>query len=274
MTIEPFQPADIASFLHLASGEGWVAEQWEFDFLLATFPLGCLCVRDKAGEAAAFVTAIIHGQSGWLGNLIVRGDLRGQGVGEALFLRGVQALRAAGAETLWLTASKMGKGLYEKHGFATIDTILRWSGAGRQMQAGRHPETEDTVTVASASSIDSQAWGDRRDALLAATVGRGRLLIEDAGFLVVQPCGDAMQFGPFATMDNGTAEKLLDTALGMIPYETRVCLDAPLSNRPAMRLFNRRRMRVTGTNELMYMGKRPSYRPGYLFGLATMGSCG
>ncbi len=38
MNIEPFRTGDIATFLTLGAEENWVAEQWEFAFLLSTFP--------------------------------------------------------------------------------------------------------------------------------------------------------------------------------------------------------------------------------------------
>ena len=53
-----------------------------------------------------------------------------------------------------------------------------------------------------------------------------------------------------------------------------VCLDAPASNRTGLLLFNRNRMRISGSNELMYAGVKPAYLPEYIYGLATMGSCG
>jgi GNAT superfamily N-acetyltransferase len=275
MTIEPFRTDDITTFLDLAVAEGWVAEQWEFDFLLTAFPHGCFCARDDAGKAIAFVTSLRHGRSGWIGNLIVQADYRGKGVGEALFIRSLDALRDTGAKTFWLTASKLGKSLYEKHGFSTIDTIIRWTGFGKQLH-GEHDSHEagGDETATSVSSIDCQAWGDRRDALLAATVGRGRLLLRESGFLVLQPCGDAMQFGPFSALDSTTAEHLLNAALRTVLHGTKIYLDSPASNRGALRCLNRRRMRISGSNELMYAGVKPAYRPEFMYGLATMGSCG
>lgn len=274
MNIEPFQSNDIPAFLELAATEQWVAEPWEFTFLLSSFPAGCLCVRDESGAGIGFVTSLLHERSGWIGNLIVSENYRGKGIGETLFLRALHALREAGAENIWLTASKTGKSIYEKHGFVAIDAIVRWTGLGRQRRAEREKEADSAVTTSSVSCIDCKAWGDRRDALLAATVGRGKLLLKESGFLVIQPCGDAMQFGPFSAQDSNTAEHLIEAAFGMVPNGTKIYLDAPASNRSALRLFNRRRMRISGTNELMYAGKRPDYHPEYLFGLATMGSCG
>jgi hypothetical protein len=33
-------------------------------------------------------------------------------------------------------------------------------------------------------------------------------------------------------------------------------------------------MRISGSNELMYAGVKPAYQSEYIYGLATMGSCG
>ena len=103
---------------------------------------------------------------------------------------------------------------------------------------------------------------------------RGRVVSEESGFIVVQLCGEALQFGPFSARDSGTAEVLFETALHTIPIGKKLFLDAPVSNRSALRMFNRKGMRIAGRNELMYAGVKPDYRPEMLYGLATMGSCG
>jgi len=274
MTIEPFRSDDISPFLKLAALEGWVAEPWEFEFLLSAFPQGCFSARDDNGETAGFVTSLLHLRSGWIGNLIVAEHFRGRGIGETLFKKALEELRSAGAQTIWLTASKSGAPLYEKHGFSIIDTVVRWVGTGRQ-RCEMHDCLGDWNTLGtSVSGIDCQAWGDRRDALLAATIGRGRLLFEESGFAAIQPSGDAWQCGPFTALDSGSAERIFDTALRTIPIGSKIYLDSPASNRAALRIFSRRQMRFSGSSELMYAGIRPDYRPELLYGLATMGSCG
>ena len=275
MIIEPFRKEDIAAFLELAGCEGWLVDPWEFDFLLSTFPEGCLCVRDgSSGNGIGFVTSLRHDRSGWIGNLIVSAHYRGQGIGEALFFMALQVLHAKGADTCWLTASKQGQSLYERYGFNAVDSIIRWTGTGRQRHAEHAPPTGRKFTETEADDIDCQAWGDRRNTLLSATIRRGTLLQQDSGFLVVQPCGESIQFGPFSSLDNSTAEHLFDEALQSVSPGTMVFLDVPASNSTAMRLYKRKRMRISGTTELMYEGKIPDYQPKYLFGLATMGSCG
>lgn len=274
MIIEPFRSSDIAGFLELAAAEGWVAEPWEFEFLLTTFPGGCFTARNVAGETAGFVTSLRHDRSGWIGNLIVAQQFRGRGIGGTLFRKVLETLSDSGVETVWLTASESGRPLYQKCGFKRIDTIIRWSGSGQQRRTGHGGEAVCDNDHSLLNDIDSRAWGDRRAALMAVTAGRGKVVRHESGFVVVQPAGDAMQLGPFSAPGYSTADFLLKAALNTIPSGTRVCMDAPASNRNAMLLFNRHRMRITGSNELMYAGVKPAYRPELLYGLATMGGCG
>lgn len=270
MKIESFGTGDIASFLRLAAGEGWVAGKWEFDFILSSFPQGCFVVRDDYGIAAGFVTSLLHDRSGWIGNLIVAEHLRGRGYGEALFRGTVEALRSAGAQTIWLTASVSGIHLYEKYGFSQIDTINRRVGTVR----GRHGKGYHKELAQPAYALDALAWGDRRMALLEVTAGRGTLWQNESGFIVLQPCDGSVQCGPFSALDPVSAQRLFDAAIASLPDGTKILVDAPALNRSASRFFERRNMAVAGSNALMYAGRKPDYRPELLYGLATMGSCG
>ena len=274
MNIESFCTDDIALVLTLAAMEGWVAERWEFEFLLSEFPQGCFTARLENGEAVGFVTSLRHVQSGWIGNLIVARGQRGRGIGATLFTSALGALRAAGVGTFWLTASKSGAPLYEKHGFTEIDRIIRWVGEGRQRYASGNLAGEGSVLDCSKTDLDLLAWGDRRGVLLAATTGRGRLLHDSSGFIALQPSGASMQFGPFSASDSGGAERLIEAAAYSVARGTKVFVDVPASNRDALRMFSRKKMRLAGSNLLMYAGKKPHYRPELIYGLATMGSCG
>lgn len=274
MIIDPFQRDDFAPFLKLATAENWMVDPWEFEFLLSAFPQGCCAARADGGELAGCVTSLKHGCSGWIGNLIVAEGFRGRGIGQELFVSALEALRAEGVETVWLTASKLGQALYEKHGFKSIDTIVRWSGTGRQRHIRRGAVANCGGHDTLLNEIDAQAWGDQRAALLAATVARGKLLQQPAGFAVLQPCGDALQIGPFSALEDATADDLLKAALQSAALGTKLYLDAPASNRAALRLFNRRGLRISGRTRLMYRGRKPDYRAEFLYGLASLGSCG
>lgn len=274
MIVEAFRIEDLESFLKLAALECWVAEAWEFEFLLAKFPQGCFVARQEGGETAGFVTALRHGNSGWIGNLIVAQPFRGQGIGEALFSKALITLQMSGVDTIWLTASPSGAPLYEKHGFRGIDTIIRWVGTGRGRHIAHVPSAQRDGLSDASGGLDAQTWGDRRSTLLETTVGRGTLLQNEAGFMALQPCGEALQFGPFSALHDAAAACLFDAAVTTAAVGTKILVDAPVSNRSAVRLFNRKKMRIAGSNTLMYAGKKPEYRPELLYGLASMGSCG
>jgi ribosomal protein S18 acetylase RimI-like enzyme len=269
MTIEPFRKEDVPRFMGLAAAENWVAEPWEFDFLLSSFPAGCLSARDEAGAAIGFATSLRHDASGWIGNLIVDRRHRGCGIGEALFLGALGNLQSAGVETFWLTASKMGKALYERHGFGSTDTIIRWTG-----RVGEPAGPSHAVKGEWDAALDQLGWGDRRDGLLAATARRGTVLAGDGAFAVIQPCGRAVQLGPFSALSPDRAADLLDEVLNRQPAGTAVYIDTPARNRGAVALLQERGFRNHGANLLMYAGVEPDYRPEYVYGLATMGSCG
>jgi GNAT superfamily N-acetyltransferase len=274
MNIEPFRSEDIAGFLQLAGKDNWVVDYWECDLLLSAFPDGCFVARAGNGTPTGYVTAMCHERSGWIGNLIVAGDFRGQGIGEKLFMAALQALKDAKVATVWLTASQMGIRLYEKHGFTRIDTINRWTAMSK---ASPEPERADSITdhaVSQAISLDELAWGDRREALLSAVTGSGRSLFAVDGFVTVRQCCERHQVGPFAAHDGRTAAELLNRALALVPAGAAICLDAPAANRLAPGMFTDRQFAVSGTTELMYAGARPDYRPELIYGLATMGSCG
>ena len=201
-------------------------------------------------------------------------EYRGRKIGERLFTSAFEALRSSGVETFWLTASKSGRSPYEKHGFTEIDTVNRWVGTagvrdGADEVAAGHAGVTDLMR-----ETDCQAWGDAREALLRVTAGRGVVQRHESGFLTQQPCGEAVQFGPFSATNDSSAERLFDDASVNIASGTKILLDAPESNRAAELLYTRKKMRKAGSNCLMYAGVKPEYRPELIYGLATMGSCG
>src|SRR6266516_6587956 len=124
MRIDAFGHDDIDGFLSLAVAEGWICGRWEFEFLFRSFPQGCLVARE-AELPIGYVTSIRYGESGWVGNLLVRKECRGKGVGTALMKQALAALSEAGAGTTWLTASREGKPIYESLGFAEVGVMNR-----------------------------------------------------------------------------------------------------------------------------------------------------
>lgn len=267
MEIGPFNGESLDLFLALARAEGWISDPWELTFLQRAFPGGCLAAT-LAGRPVGFVTAVRHGTGGWVGNLLVEREFRGRGIGARLMERAMEELIAAGTETVWLTASPAGRPLYERMGFRELDTVTRWVGAGAPGEA-----SAGVMPLEGMVALDRQGWDDRREALLAAVAERGTLLAGDGGFLVVQPCGDGVQIGPWCG-GNGCATALLAGARAVAGSAGRVVLDTPARNVSAAALLNAAGFSVAGRTSLMCVGRSPAYDPSTLFSLASLGSMG
>ena len=269
MKIVPFNHEDANAFLALAAEEHWICGRWEIEFLLRHFPQGCLAAR-MDGTPVAFITSIKYGKSGWIGNLVVRRDLRGKGIGSTLMKKVLEALVDAGARTLWLTASEAGKSVYERFGFGTVDMVKRWYGKGT---SGGRAESDD-FSLTDIVEIDRAGWGDLREAILKEVMERGTVNFCHGGFLIGQPADEGIQLGPWGADIRETAGKLLDGARIFVGSDTRVFLDAPVRNVNASMLLHSRGFTIEGSALLMFLGERPAYDPTRIYALATMGSMG
>ena len=268
MDIDRFRHEDIDKFLALAASEGWVCDRWEFEFLLAQFPMGCL-TASREGVLAGYVTSIRYDKSGWIGNLIVSKKCRGQGVGSALMERALDSLDKAGAETIWLTASKQGKPIYERLGFMVVDVINRWVGQGIWSVSSEPAASSRDALLA----IDSAGWGDSRDSIIDAAVRRGRIFHAGGSFLVSQPCSDGIQLGPWGGLYR-RASTLLDDALLEAGKGVKVLMDVPIRNTEQTALLLGKGFSIRGSTLLMCRGTLPAYAPESIYALASMGSMG
>ena len=269
--IEPFGPLHLPGFLTAAKAEGWISDPWEFEFLLKSFPEGCWVVLHE-DTVAGFITAAKHDKSGWIGNLLVRKEVRGRGLGRALFERALDSLEQAGAGTVWLTASSDGEPLYRKLGFTAVDRIIRWR--GKPGTLATIPSRSREYSLRSIEETDRMGWGDRRGKLLSAMAERGMVVQYADGFCMLQPAEESVQLGPWGCRRTEIAESLLAQALAAVSPSTEVVLDAPESNHHAATLLAAHGFVSCSASTLMYRGLRPDYRPERIFALASMGSSG
>uniref|UniRef100_C6E991 GCN5-related N-acetyltransferase n=1 Tax=Geobacter sp. (strain M21) TaxID=443144 RepID=C6E991_GEOSM len=266
--IEPFVESDIHSFIALAKEERWICGTWEFQFLLRSFPKGCLAWREE-GKTIGYITSLRHENSGWIGNLLVTSDARRRGIGAKLMEGALDALLSARVATVWLTASAKGVGLYRKLGFLPIDSINRWKGTGRNESGAERLVHQDLQTM---REVDRAGWGDRRDGLLDVTIGRGWSYCGEHSFLCCQPWEEGTQIGPWGALMETQAELLLERALDRMAGP--VFLDVPAGNLAAAAMLTKRKFSIAGSNTLMYLGAQPSYDNKRIFALASMGSMG
>lgn len=266
--IDRFRHEDIDDFLTLAASEGWICDRWELEFLLAQFPSGCLTARYE-GQLAGYITSIKYTTSGWIGNLIVQSKYRGQGVGSALMEKALEALDLSGASTVWLTASKQGKPIYERLGFMVVDVINRWVGQGLW---GISTESA-AVSREEIIALDRAGWGDSRERIIDVALSRGRVYRAGGSFLVSQPCSDGIQLGPWGGIDR-RASILLDDILLAVGKGVRLLLDVPVRNMEQTALLMGKGFSIRGSTLLMCRGRLPAYAPESIYSLASLGSMG
>jgi len=268
METDRFREADSSEFLRLAAAEGWISDVWELAFLRRVFPQGCLVNRIR-GFPVAFVTAIRHDRSGWIGNLLVHPELRRRGLGAELMNQAVKALEDSGVETIWLTASLSGKPLYERMGFREVDRVQRWMGTGREVIVTPCRQ----LTLERIREIDAEGWGDCRETMVNALFSGGNLVCGRDSFLFTRAIGPLHQIGPWSGTDAG-GQALFEQVVGLSPTGNTVCLDVPSRNEVIGSFLEGCGFQLTGDTILMYQGVLPAYRPERICALASLGSMG
>jgi GNAT superfamily N-acetyltransferase len=97
---------------------------------------GCF-IASLDGEDVGMVGSIGYGEVGYLGNLIVRPEHRGQGIGTTLMRTAIGHLQDTGVKSIRLDAVPKGIPLYERLGFREEHLSLRFT--------GHATETDSTV---------------------------------------------------------------------------------------------------------------------------------
>ena len=268
MDFVPFRHAYIDAFLRSAAAEGWITAQAELEFLLKACPDGCL-VQLSEGMPVAFITALRYEHSAWIGNLLVMPGFRRQGLGRALMEEVLRRLEASGTETVWLTASADGAGLYRSLGFLQIDRVQRWRGVGVGTAITTRP-----VSPAAAVCIDSLGWGDCRRLIFTAVPESDSFFMTEEAFLVKTAMVGGLHIGPWGAASPMAAAAFLETALSGAGTPVEFFLDSPEKNRAAGEILAASGFTVCGSTLLMFKGRVPNYRPEYVYSLASMGSYG
>ena len=191
LEIALMQPDDLAFAAECTAIEGWVSENYaQFMVFYQHDPQGCFIARYQ-GSPAGICVATPYTQNGFIGELIVKGDYRQCGIGQALLNHAVAYLQQRGVDTVYLDGVIAAVPLYKRNGFRKICRSLRFYGhlPGKQganvrpMLAGDLPEV---------CHLDRQAFGDDRSFFLASRLKSFpdlcKVLVED-GHICGYICG-------------------------------------------------------------------------------------
>jgi ribosomal protein S18 acetylase RimI-like enzyme len=165
ITIRGMRKNDLAFAAQCTSAEGWVSEN------LATLkgfflyqPGGCL-IAEKNKQPIGMCIATGYGVDGFIGELIVHKDARGEGVGATLLRHAIQILQDQGVGTVYLDGVVKAVQLYERTGFKKICRSWRFSGklAGRKYPSVRRMTMHDLDQV---YELDRRSFGADRSFFL------------------------------------------------------------------------------------------------------------
>lgn len=268
MEIVPFDNFHIAGFLNSAMLEGWITDRQELEFLIKSYPEGCLAYFIE-GQPAGFITAIRYVKSAWIGNLLVLPEFRKRGIARGLIEKVLHGLDSTGCETVWLTASAQGAHLYKTLGFRHIDTVQRWAGAVSMRLSGG-----DALAADSVAAVDAVGWGDHRPAIYELLQKNRAVVAGKDGFLAWSSSAELTHIGPWGACSREAAVEILAAAIGHDGDETNTVLDVPANNIFAGELLYQKEFSVSGTIQLMYRGKTPDYQAEHIYALASLGSFG
>lgn len=214
-TLGALTPAVQAELDTLVSQSGWnqTAQDW------AIFAHeGTVCVvRDAQGRIVASGAVLPHGdQVAWISMILVAPELRGRGLGSAVFSHCLALLKASG-RTAYLDATPDGERIYSKLGFSPVYRLTRWQRAGL---TGAAPAAHQTLLpgAESLADLDAQALGAPRHGLLANFLARpdAACVRSTQGFALIRRGRIAHQIGPLLASDESSAAALLlDAAQGL-----------------------------------------------------------
>ncbi|MCU0486569.1 MAG: GNAT family N-acetyltransferase [Anaerolineales bacterium] len=181
MIIRPMQLADLDFAAACTQAEGWASEDHTalLGFFLAD-PLGCL-LAELHGQPLGICVATSYGYSGFIGELIVLPQARGQGIGAALLNRAVNLLQQRGARTVYLDGVLQAVELYERNGFRKLTRSWRFSG---RLPGRAHPEVVPMQAqhLSQVFAFDQAVFGADRSFFL----GRRWSLFPELGRVLVQ----------------------------------------------------------------------------------------
>lgn len=271
-TIRTMTAGDLDVALGWAAAEGWNPGDGDAAAFRAADPDGFL-VADVDGTPAASLSIVRFGDAtAFLGLYICRPDLRGQGIGHALWQAGMARLAPRSTGLDGVPAQQAN---YARAGFAPSHRNLRFSGAFAPAAPDRtqplRPAHLDT-----ALALDRAVTGFDRAAFFRAWLTGhparvARILIRDgdlAGLGVLRACAVGYKVGPLFAADRAAAEALLD-GLAMRARGARISLDVPEPNAAAVALAKARGLVPDFETARMWRGPAPAQDLSRTFGVTT-----
>jgi N-acetylglutamate synthase-like GNAT family acetyltransferase len=218
--------------------------------------IGEIFVADSDGRPVGASACIAFEGTGWIGAVGVVPEARNQGVGGALTDAAVAWLRQAGADTILLQATGLGRPVYERLGFLAEGEYVMLSGPAlpgdrehpRGVRTGREEDLDAVI------ELDRAATGEDRSRLLRAVWPAGALVAEDSGAIQgFHMSSGAGPGGAVVATDTQAGVRLVDGARSLFAPGDHMA-PVPHGNRPARQALRERGYREATRTTRMRLG--------------------
>jgi len=241
LTIRPFSDDDIELVLAQAVREQWTTSRAWLAGLFEHDPGGCF-IAELHGKAAGMVTTTCHGETAWIGYLIVLPECRRRGIGRMLMEHAMQRLQDRGIRTMRLDADPPGIKIYRSLGFEE-----EWESRRFRLESalGPAPTAADRLPAGELDAVcafDLPRFGDDRSRMIRLwhRAAEASFCIRNqdglAGYTLVHATTTGMHIGPCAAVDRSAARGLILRALE-IRAGRPVTAGVPAPNGPGARLL-------------------------------------
>jgi GNAT superfamily N-acetyltransferase len=255
-------PADHASCVALCLDRSWSPEGRKWSLLLAECDPFGIDAPDGDGLAGAVVLTRYGGGLAAIGMTLVAARYGGMGLGRALM---EHALKAAGRATVVLTATRMGRPLYEKLGFAPVRQSATFRGEYTTdpgpVLVARKATTDDLPAVLQA---DESAFGGDRGFLLR-RMPDTRVLPDGTGYAAASPGEEYTTIGPVVARSIADARTLIASLAASMTGPIRIDTDPDRPGLPGW--LTSRGLPMTGQTTFMVRGPWPVGSPDLLHAL-------
>lgn len=271
---------DLPAIARLRESVGWGVNEWALRAVIGHAFARCFVI-DGEGDMAGVGSGIVYGPLGFVGNMIVAEAHRRRGVGSAILEAVTAFLEAAGCRRLELNATREGRPLYERHGFASTGRSATTQ-LGRDLHLSRDPSVSlrrlDPDGLEALVAYDRPRFGGDRRALLELLLGD-----PDAVFVAAERNGaiagyacfrtDGPRVGPLLADEPSVAETLLAEAFESLPDATEIRLNLPPDNRPGAEWLRALGLAIEPWDGRMARGPRLPRREETIYGM-TVGALG
>ncbi len=196
--------ADLGWAVDITAMEGWGFVRSDFRRILDHTPGGSF-VAVRRGKRVGMLTAMCHGRTCWIGNVVVAAGQRGAGIGHRLVREALGFAAGRGMRRTALLSRERTAGFYSDMGFCRDASFVGLGGRPRESGVCREVVQVTPALFPEVLVLDREAFDEERRRLLerlAIDFGRYFLVFVEngraLGYILGKPGRGLVDVGPWA----------------------------------------------------------------------------